>query len=111
MSVDELAKRIVTNAGELLAAGWCQKKHQITDANGNTSYCIRGAVLESADRIIPGQAGPDDRSYKAYYLANKAIRSRIKSTTEFSQLTFYNDHVGRTQEEVVSLVRSVAESM
>jgi len=82
----------VKKAWELLEAGWCQRSlHEKKD--GKDHYCIMGAI---------------DKAYNFDGLRHETkIRGVLRKMGRDGMISSYNDEAGRTQEEVVALVKGL----
>lgn len=91
-------KEILLGAADLLERdGWCQLEYQ--DFSG--SRCVVGALSKVLDVDIDSWEGSDE---------DIEIRTLIRGD-EILDLTFWNDNMVRTAEEVIAKLREVAESL
>lgn len=88
---------VINHAADLVEQGWCQDRARREEGE-KTCYCIVGA-LDAASR--PGQAGD-------YFTAVFFVAERLSVKPCGLSLSTWNDAPGRTQDEVVKLLRSVA---
>lgn len=89
---------ILNRAADLVEQGWCQYKLENRRPDGITEYCVIAALSKAA-------YGNHDTSFRmsdAYWL----LESRIGDDN--GDLVNWNNTLGRTQAEVVSLLRTVA---
>ena len=91
---------ILNRAAELVEHGWTQGAYEFTE-NSKTYYCLVGAIGRAQEIFsVPGRQ-------EAY----KAIGDRLRKDhglPKLDPISRWNDAPGRTQAEVVALLREVA---
>lgn len=78
-------------------AGWCQGAFEQVMEDGNLAYCAEGALQAT----ITG----DDLYQTALAEVEETLRERLGFPTT---LTYWNDHLAGSPQEVVALLRYVA---
>jgi len=82
----------VKKAWEFLEAGWCQRSLR-EKKDGKDHYCIMGAI---------------DKAYNFDGLRHETtIRHELRRRGFDGMISTFNDAPGRTQEEVVALVKGL----
>lgn len=89
---------ILNRAADLVEQGWCQ---------GNYEREENGVVLMCAARAISLACDESSSSIQTEIESDMAVRNKVQALG-FESTIGWNDAPGRTQAEVVSLLRSVA---
>lgn len=87
-------------AADLVEQGWCQRKYA-TKIDGQQCYCIDGAVAMAESGDPHSVITPECTTALNMLAWEKG----------FSAITDYNDEPGRTQAEVVAVLRDLAETV
>lgn len=107
MRTEEGAKKILRRARELVERGWCQGAYargaegQVVDKYGPAarSFCVLGAVDRASERY----------HYEARDVALRVLGTVMKELTGARTPGYYNDAYGRTQEDIVTLLKKAEE--
>lgn len=93
------ARRIIARAADILEQqGWCQDVLK-REVNGKTCYCTLGALIAAVDEATPfAEVNPYVNNVEDYLGPGSCI-------------SIWNDAPGRTQAEVVAVLRAVANSI
>lgn len=97
-------KQIMERARELVEAGWCQGKYEEI-VEGETRYCLLGAIKRATHEI-------EDHSRRTLTVQQLEVCRIVKELLpRLCEIFIWNDHPGRTQAEVVALLRQAADSL
>lgn len=93
--------QILQAARAKIAAGWCQGvQHREVDSNGHREYCLYGAIEEATRLSMEGRP----RAVKVLCSHLPEPYRRHSRAYPCRAIWEYNDALGRTQAEVLSLL-------
>jgi hypothetical protein len=101
--VTPTVREICDKAADLLSDGhWCQNSYMRRGGDLKYQYCAAGALSEAATRL--SERG--ERNLGKYHQARIYVERFLGIPAE--SITYWNDDPARTENEVISVLRSIA---